>query len=118
MLENILSVIFTIVLICAVITLTIYTVMDIRNSNKYWKRMSAEVDLFSASLKKEHELLKRVQAFDEWLGGYCGIMHTNASLEDNEFNNGVANAADDIQESFLNHLGEYVDESRNNEQDK
>lgn len=109
MLENILSVIFTIVLICAVSTLTIYTVMDIRNSDKYWKRMSAEVDLFSASLKKEHELLKRVQAFDEWLGGYCGIMHTNASLEDNEFNNGVANAANDIQESFLNYLGEYVD---------
>ena len=109
MLENILSVIFAIVLICAVITLTIYTVIDIRNSNKYWKRMSAEVDLFSASLKKEHELLKRVQAFDEWLGGYCGIMHTNASLDGNEFNNGVANAADDIQEGFLNHLGEYLD---------
>jgi hypothetical protein len=109
MLENILSVIFAIVLICAVITLTIYTVMDIRNSNKYWKRMSAEVDLFSASLKKEHDLLKRVQAFDEWLGGYCGIMHTNASLDGNEFNNGVANAADDIQEGFLNYLGEYVD---------
>lgn len=109
MLENILSIIFAIVLICAVITLTIYTVIDIRNSNKYWKRMSAEVDLFSASLKKEHDLLKRVQAFDEWLGGYCGIMHTNASLDDNEFNNGVANAADDIQEGFLNHLGEYLD---------
>lgn len=109
MLENILSIIFAIVLICAVITLTIYTIRDIKNSDRYWKRMEAEVDLFSASLKKEHELLKRVQAFDEWLGGYCGIMHTNASLEDNEFNNGVANAADDIQESFLNHLGEYVD---------
>lgn len=109
MLENILSVIFAIVLICAVITLTVYTVKDIRNSDRYWKRMSAEVDLFSASLKKEHELLKRVQAFDEWLGGYCGIMHTNASLDGNEFNNGVANAADDIQESFLNHLGEYLD---------
>jgi hypothetical protein len=109
MLENILSVIFAIVLICAVITLTIYTIRDIRNSDRYWKRMSAEVDLFSASLKKEHELLKKVQAFDEWLGGYCGIMHTNASLDGNEFNNGVANAADDIQEGFLNHLGEYLD---------
>lgn len=115
MLENILSVIFSIVLICAVITLTIYTIRDIKNSDRYWKRMEAEVDLFSASLKKEHELLKKVQAFDEWLGGYCGIMHTNASLDDNEFNNGVANAADDIQESFLNYLGEYVDGKESND---
>ena len=115
MLENILSIVFSIVLICAVVTLTIYTIRDIKNSDRYWKRMEAEVDLFSASLKKEHELLKKVQEFDEWLGGYCGIMHTNASLDDNEFNNGVANAADDIQESFLNYLGEYVDGKESND---
>lgn len=109
MLENILSVIFAIVLICAVVTLTIYTIRDIKNSDRYWKRMSAEVDLFSASLKKEHELLKRVQAYGEWLDTYHALMRTNFKLENTEFNNGVLSGARDIEESFLNYLGEYVD---------
>jgi hypothetical protein len=91
------------------ILMTIYWVRDLKKSNKYWDDMFAHLEVFKTSMAKEHELLKRVQAFDAWLGEYCGIMHTNASLEDNEFNNGVASAANDIQESFLNYLGEYVD---------
>ena len=107
--KEILDVIVVILGCCVFIVMIIHFILDIEQSNKYWKHMYARMDLFEASLKKEHELLNKVQAFDEWLDGYCGIMHTNASLEDNEFNNGVANAANDIQESFLNYLGEYVD---------
>ena len=108
MLENILSVIFTIVLICAVITLTIYTIKDIRNSDKYWKEMNAQLELFKTTLKKEHNLLKSVQAFDEWLDTYVTLMKTNTTLEDSSFNHGVYNGAIDIQSEFLTRLGEFV----------
>lgn len=102
----------------AFIALTVFSIQDIIESNKYWKKMEAQLELYRNALHKENDVLKKLHAFDDWLGDYCGIMHTNAELDDNEFNNGVANAANDIQEFFLNYLGEYVDESRNNEQDK
>lgn len=107
--ENILRIIWLCLMVVVFILMIIYWVRDLKKSNKYWDDMFAHLEVFKTSMAKEHELLKRVQAFDEWLDGYCGIMHTNVSLDNNEFNNGVANAADDIQESFLNHLGEYVD---------
>lgn len=106
---EILDIVWTILAIIAFIGIIIFTIKDIKKSNKYWDDMFAHLEVFKTSMKKEHDLLKKVQAFDAWLGEYCGIMHTNASLEDNEFNNGVANAANDIQESFLKYLGKYVD---------
>lgn len=93
----------------AFIALTIFSIQDIIEGNKYWKKMKAELELYRNALHKENDILKKVQAFDDWLGDYCGIMHTNASLDNNEFNNGVANASNDIQECFLTYLGEYVD---------
>ena len=92
----------------AFIALTVFSIQDIIESNKYWKKMEAQLELYRNALHKENDVLKKLHAFDDWLGDYCGIMHTNAELDDNEFNNGVANAANDIQESFLNYLGEYV----------
>ena len=92
----------------AFIALTVFSIQDIIESNKYWKKMEAELKLYRNALHKENDVLKKLHAFDDWLGDYCGIMYTNAELDDNEFNDGVANAANDIQESFLNYLGEYV----------
>ena len=87
----------------------VHFILDIERSNKYWKHMYARMDLFEASLKKEHDLLKRVQAYGEWLDTYHSLMHTNVKLEDSEFNNGTLTAAGDCLGEFLNTIGEYVD---------
>ena len=107
--KEILDVIVVILGCCVFIVMIIHFILDIEQSNKYWKKMKAELELYRNTLHKENDILKKLHAFDDWLGDYCGIMHTNASLDNNEFNNGVANASNDIQECFLNYLGEYVD---------
>ena len=107
--ENILRIILLILMIVVFTLMTIYCVRDLKKSNKYWDDMFAHLEVFKASMKKEHDLLKAVQAFDEWLDTYNAIMHTNAELEEDNFNLGVMHAAEDVQENFLKYLGEYVD---------
>lgn len=91
------------------IVMIIQFILDIKASNKYWESMYAHLELMKTSLKKEHDLLKAVQAFDEWLDTYNALMHTNAELEEDNFNLGVMHAAEDVQENFLKYLGEYID---------
>lgn len=107
--KEILDIIVTILGCVVFIVMIIHFILDIRNSDAYWKRMKAEVDLFSASLKKEHALLKKVQEYSEWLDTYHALMRTNVKLEDSEFNRGTLMAAGDIEDEFLRCLGEYVD---------
>ena len=106
---EILDIVWTIVAILAFIGIIIFTIKDIKKSNKYWDEMNAQLELLKTSLKKEHELLKAVQAYGEWLDTYHALMHTNVKLEDNEFNQGVLKAAADIEGKFLEIVGEYVD---------
>lgn len=113
-----LETILTVVAIIAFISFIILNIVEIIKSTKYWKTMDAQLQLFKTSMKKEHDLLKRVQSYAEWLDTYHALMRTNVKVENTEFNNGVLSGARDIEESFLNYLGEYVDESGNNEQDK
>lgn len=107
--KEILDVIAVILGCCVFIVMIIHFILDIEQSNKYWKRMYARMDLFEASLKKEHELLKKVQEFDEWLDTHSAIMHTNAELEEDNFYLGVMHCVEDIQDEFLKRFGEYVD---------
>lgn len=90
------------------ILMIIHFVKDIKQSDNYWKEMNAQLELFKTTLKKEHNLLKSVQAFDEWLDTYVTLMKTNTTLEDSSFNHGVYNGAIDIQSEFLARLGEFV----------
>ena len=113
---EILDIVWTILAILAFIGIIIFTIKDIKKSNKYWDDMFAHLEVFKTSMKKEHDLLKKVQAYAEWLDTYHSLMHTNVKLEDNEFNNGTLTAAGDCLGEFLNTIGEYVD--GNNEQDK
>ena len=83
--------------------------MDIIKSNKYWKNMKVNLDLMDIALKKEHDLLKKTQEFNEWLDTFLALMYTNTKLEDTEFNQGVLKAAADIEGKFLEIMGEYVD---------
>lgn len=106
---EILDIVWTIFAIIAFIGIIIFTIKDIKKSNKYWDDMFAHLGVFKTSMKKEHDLLKAVQAFDEWLDTYNAVMHTNAELEEDNFNLGVMHAAEDVQENFLKFLGEYVD---------
>lgn len=91
------------------IVMIIQFILDIKASNKYWESMYTHLELMKTSLKKEHDLLKKVQEYGEWLDIYHALMRTNVKLEDTEFNNGVLSGARDIEESFLKYLGEYVD---------
>ena len=93
----------------AFIALTVFSIQDIIESNKYWKKMKAELELYRNALHKENDILKKVQAYAEWLDTYHALMHTNVKLEDNEFNNGTLTAAGDCLGEFLNTMGEYVD---------
>lgn len=93
----------------AFIALTIFSIQDIIESNKYWKKMKAELELYRNTLHKENDILKKVQAYAEWLDTYHALMHTNVKLEDSEFNNGTLTAAGDCLGEFLNTMGEYVD---------
>lgn len=106
---EILDIVWTIVAILAFIGIIIFTIKDIKKSNKYWDDMNAHLELFKASLKKEHDLLKKTQEFGEWLDTYHALMYTNSKLEDNEFNHGTLTAAADIEGKFLEIVGEYVD---------
>jgi len=95
--------------IIAFISVVIVSIIDIIKSNKYYKEMDAQLELFKTTFMKEHDLLKKVQAYGEWLDTYHVLMHTNVKLEDNEFNNGTLTAAGDCLGEFLNTMGEYVD---------
>ena len=102
------SICLILIMICGFMAI-ITAILDIKESNKYWKSMYARMDLFEASLKKEHDLLKKTQEFNEWLDTFLALMYTNVKLEDNEFNQGVLKAAADIEGKFLEMMGEYVD---------
>ena len=106
---EILKTITMIMIIIGSLLVIIIGIIDIIKSNKYWKHMEAELELFKTSLRKEHNLLKKVQEYGEWLNTYHALMRTNVKLENTEFNNGVLSGARDIEEYFLNYLGEYVD---------
>lgn len=106
---EILDIVWTILAIIAFIGIIIFTIKDIKKSNKYWDEMNAHLELLKTSLKKEHDLLKKTQEFGEWLDTYHALMHTNFKLEDTEFNKGVLTAAADIEGKFLEIVGEYVD---------
>lgn len=93
----------------AFIALTIFSIQDIIEGNKYWKKMKAELDLYRNVLHKENDILKKLQAYAEWLDTFHALMYTNTKLEDSEFNNGTLTAAADIEGKFLEIMGEYVD---------
>lgn len=103
------------ILACIVfILMIVYWIKDLKKSDKYWEEMNAQLELFKTSMKKEHDLLKRVQAYGEWLDTYHALMHTNVKLEDNEFNNGTLTAAGDCLGEFLNTMEEYIDGNKEN----
>ena len=97
------------------ILMIIHFIKDIKQSDKYWEEMNAQLTLFKTTLKKENDLLKKVQAYGEWLDTYHALMHTNVKLEDSEFNNGTLTAAGDCLGEFLNTMGEYVDGKENSD---
>ena len=107
--EEILTYACLVLLIIAFIFIIIFNVIDIIKSNKHWKKMEAELELYRGTLHKNHDLLKKTQEFGEWLDTYHALMHTNVKLEDNEFNQGVLKAAADIEGKFLEIVREYVD---------
>lgn len=106
---EILDIVWTILAIIAFIGIIIFTIKDIKKSNKYWDEMNAHLELLKTSLKKEHDLLKKTQEFNEWLDTFLALMYTNVKLEDTEFNQGVVKATADIEGKFLEIMGEYVD---------
>lgn len=106
---EILDIVWTILAIIAFIGIIIFTIKDIKKSNKYWDDMFAHLEVFKTSMAKEHELLKGVQEFGDWLDTFHALMHTNVKFEDTEFNKGVLTAAADIEGKFLEIMGEYVD---------
>lgn len=95
--------------IIAFICVVIVSVIDIIKSHRYYKEVDAHFEFMRASCMKEHDLLKKVQAYAEWLDTYHSLMHTNVKLENSEFNNGTLTAAGDCLGEFLNTMGEYVD---------
>lgn len=88
-------------------------IVDIVKSNKYWKSMNAELELFRGTLKREHMLLKAVQEYGEWLRFYHKTMFTNLELEHTDFNDGVLSAAEDCIQMFMDTFNEYVGEFEN-----
>ena len=112
---EILDIVWTILAIIAFIGIIIFTIKDIKKSNKYWDEMNAHLELFKTSLKKEHDLLKKTQEFNEWLDTFLALMYTNVKLEDTEFNQGVVKATADIEGKFLEIMGEYVDGEENSD---
>lgn len=107
--ENILRIVSLCLMIVMFTLMTIYWVRDLKKSNKYWDDMFAHLEVFKTSMKKEHDLLKKVQEYGEWLDTYHALMRTNVKLEDSEFNRGTLMAAGDVEDEFLRCLGEYVD---------
>lgn len=105
---EILDIVWTILAIIAFIGIIIFTIKDIKKSNKYWDEMNAHLELLKTSLKKEHDLLKKTQEFGEWLDTFLALMYTNVKLEDTEFNQGVVKATADIEGKFLEIMGEYA----------
>lgn len=107
--ENILRIISLCLMIVMFTLMTIYWIRDLKKSNKYWDDMFAHLEVFKTYMRKEHDLLKKVQEYSEWLDTYHALMRTNVKLEDSEFNRGTLMAAGDIEDEFLRYLGEYVD---------
>ena len=93
----------------AFIALTVFSIQDIIESNKYWMKMMAELELYRNTLHKEDDILKKTQEFGEWLDTFHALMYSNSKFEDTEFNKGTLTAAADIEGKFLEIMGEYVD---------
>lgn len=106
---EILKTITMITIIIGSLLVIIMSIIDIIKSNKYWKHMEAELELFKTSLHKEHDLLKKVQEYGEWLEFYHKTMFTNLELENSEFNDGTLTAAGDCLGEFLNTMEDYFD---------
>lgn len=107
--EEILELVCLILCVIGFICIVIFSIMDIIKSNKYWKNMKVNLDLMDIALKKEHDLLKKTQEFNEWLDTYHALMYSNSKFEDTDFNHGTLTAAADIEGKFLEIMGEYVD---------
>ena len=107
--EEILTYACLVLSIIGFICIIIFNVIDIIKSNKYWKKMEANLDLMDVALKKEHDLLKKTQEFGEWLDTFHALMYSNSKFEDTDFNHGTLTAVADIEGKFLEIMGEYVD---------
>ena len=110
--KEIVSTIAVIAVAISTIIMIITCIWDIIKSNKFYKEEKACLDLMRTTFKKEHDLLKKVQEYGDWLDTHHALMHTNVKFEDNEFNNGALTAAGDCLGEFLNIMGEYVDGPR------
>jgi len=107
--QQILDIIMVSLASIAFIVMIIHFILDIKASNKYWESMYARMNLFETSLKKEHDLLKKVQEFGDWLDTFHALMYSNSKFEDTEFNKGTLTAAADVEGKFLEIMGEYAD---------
>jgi len=110
---EILKMIAMIVIIISGSVTIVLGIIEIVKSNKYWKGMNAELELFQGVLRKEHKLLKAVQKYGEWLESYRKTMFTNLELEHTDFNDGVLTAAEDCMRVFTDTFNEYVGEVKN-----
>lgn len=108
-LKEFIGIIAMFIAIIGFIIFTVTSIIECSRANKYWKRLEAEIKVYSVALKREHDILKAVQAYGEWLDTFHALMHTNVKMEDNEFNNGTLTAAGDCLGEFLNIMGEFVD---------
>ena len=107
--KEILELVCLILCVIGFVCIVIFSIMDIIKSNKYWKKMEAELELYRGTLHKNHDLLKKIQEFGEWLDTFHALMYSNSKFEDTDFNHGTLTAAADIEGKFLEIIGEYVD---------
>lgn len=107
--EEILTYVCLVLSIIAFIFIIIFNVIDIIKSNKYWKKMEAELELYRGTLHKNHELTHAVVNFgDELVEKYYEKAKDEFYNNDNDYNHGKLDAVEDIMEFFFKFLEKHI----------
>ena len=107
--EEILTYACLILSIIAFIFIIICNVIDIIKSNKHWKKMAAELELYRGALHKNHELTHAVVNFgDELVEKYYEKVKDEFYNNENDYNHGKLDAVEDIMEFFFKFLEKHI----------
>lgn len=91
------------------VCIVIFSIMDIVKSNKYWKKMEAELELYRGTLHKNHELTHAVIDFgDELVEKYYEKAKDEFYNNENDYNHGKLDAVEDIMEFFFKFLEKHI----------
>lgn len=107
--EKILSLMAMMSIFIAFIAIVVSSILEIKGSREYYKKMNAELELMRTTLKREHDLRQAVVEFgDELVENYYVKAKEEFYNHENDYNHGKLDAVEDIMEFFFKFLEKHI----------